>query len=145
MKKISFFRFSVFWIWILTLAISIVIFITTMIINEMTFKEIDESLTHVTGLLLPQLSIMIAFFFGTDKGSQEKMLKKDDKGIVKLTVGLSLFYHLSFWIVMSLALCGGIFGDTIDANTYAATKIMGFLSMFGLAPVAYLFVSKKKS
>ena len=143
MKPVLFFRFAVFWIWTVTLAASLVIFIATMIVRSMTFREIEESLTQLTGLLIPQLSVMIAFFFGTDRSRQQRILERDG-AMARLAVGLSLFYHISFWIVLALSIGVGVFGRTIDENTAAVIKIMGFLSIFGLSPVAYLFASSKQ-
>lgn len=138
MKTLLFFRFSIFWIWTITLGVSLAIFIGAMIMHSMTFREIEEPMTRLIGVLIPQLSVMIAFFFGTSKSSLQKILQRDH-GMARLAVGLSIFYHVIFWVVLGLSIGGGLFGQTIDENAAAAIKIMGFLSIFGLSPVAYLF------
>ena len=140
MKKIDAFRFGVFWVWSGTLCATLGIFIWCIVSRSMTFKEIDESLTQVMGLIVPQVSIMIAFFLGSTKDEQQELLERQHS-LGTFAVGLSALYHVVFWIVMWLAIGLGIFGTTIDENTTAAIKILGFVSIFGLSPVAYLFAS----
>lgn len=140
MKRTAVFRFSVFWVWSITLLFTLCVFIWSLISRAMTFKEIEESLTQVMGLVVPQLSIMTAFFFGASKEAQSRMLERQ-RGMADFALGLSLFYHVIFWSVIWLAIGAGIFGSTIDENASAAIKILGFVSIFGLSPVAYLFAS----
>jgi hypothetical protein len=140
MRLINIFRFWIFWIWVVTLIVTLSVFIGTLVAHKMVFKEIEDSLTQVMGLLVPQISVMTAFFFGASKQTQAQLLAQN-QALGAFALGLSAVYHVSFWIVMSLAIGLGIFGSTIDENTNAAIKILGFLSIFGLSPVAYLFAS----
>ena len=140
MSKLNIFRFSVFWIWSLTLLVSIGVFIGTLIVHKMTFREIEDPLTQIMGLLVPQLSIMTAFFFGANKEKQSEILAQNEN-LGTFALGLSFFYHISFWAIIWLSIGLGVFGATIDENCLAAIKIIGFLSIFGLSPVAYLFAN----
>lgn len=140
MNKLSTFRFAIFWIWSITLVVSLSVFIGTLIVHKMTFREIEDSLTQVMGLLVPQLSVMTAFFFGANKEQQASILSQHE-ALGSFALGLSLLYHILFWIVILLSIGLGIFGTTIDENSSAAIKILSFISIFGLSPVAYLFAT----
>ena len=138
MFRLSFFRFCVFWIWSITLIITLGVFIGSLIEHHMTFANIEDSLTAVMGLIVPQLTVMTAFFFGSDKDTQRRLID-DNRGLGGFALAVSALYHVCFWIVITLAVYYGVFGDRIDVNTSAAIKILSFLCILGLSPVAYLF------
>lgn len=145
MSRVSLFRFCVFWIWALTLLITVGVYIGLLIHDRtMKFPHISDSLTEVTGMILPQLSVMLGFFFGSDRDLQAKIVD-DNRGMAGFALGLSLVYHACFWIVITLAIYFGLLGDRIDDNTSAAVKILGIFSLFGLTPVAYLFAGGGRS
>ena len=142
MNKINTFRFFVFWIWAITVVVTLAVFIGTLIVHRMNFKDIEDSLTQIMGLLIPQISIMLGFLFGASKSKQSQILAQH-RSLGMFAVSLSAIYHLIFWLVIVSAIGYGIFGQNIDDNCIAAIKILGFISIFGLSPVAYLFASGK--
>lgn len=144
MKQLNFFRFSVFWIWALTLAIALGTFVKLMVGDHMAFPEIDKSLTKVLALVVPQLSIMLAFLFRTSREQQRNLLR-EERGIATLAMSLSIFYHLAFWIFLFFGIGTESFGKGLDESADAVVKLMSFLAVFGMSPIAYLFATKDQS
>jgi len=71
------FRFSVFGIWVLSLLIVVVCFLSTMVYHQMRFGEVQESLESVAALIIPQVTIMSACFFGASEARQRRILNRD--------------------------------------------------------------------
>lgn len=142
MTRLNALRFSVFWIWVATLLITITVFLSYMISENMRFYEIEESISAVTSPMIPQIGVMIAFFFGSNKQRQLQLIDSRP-GLAKLAIGLSLVYHITFWILLVVGIGFGFFREeNIDESAAALIKISGFLAAFGLSPVAYFFASK---
>ncbi len=129
---------AVFGIWIVTLLVVVGCFLTKMIFSKMEFVEIRDSLTNVTSIILPQIGVMSAFFFGTGKAKQQERLDYQPS-VANLAIGLSLIYHLVFWLSLILGVGLGVFGRTLESNVDAIVLIIGLFSLLGLSPVAYLF------
>jgi len=144
MKNITFFRFSVFGIWAFTLIFSISVFLFSLIFHEMKYNEIEEPMTMVIGMITPQITVMLAFFFGTDKKKHKNLIEHEQSNSY-IAMILSIIYHCVFWIILTISVGLGYLGDTIDENTTAAIKVMSFLSLFALSPIAYLFANSKNT
>lgn len=127
-----------FGIWVLTLLLVVVAFIVTIIKHAMTFAEAQDSLEAVAALIVPQLTIMLAFFFGASESRQRAMLDSD-RSIAILAVIISFLYHLTFWMLLFVAVVFGKLAPSIDGNAGALVKIMSLLAALGISPVAFLF------
>lgn len=138
MRSLQWFRFAVFGIWLVTLAVVLGVFIASLMYHDMKFPEIRSSLASTMALVMPQMGIMLAFFFGASKAKQKSILRAE-RGIARLAVALSIFYHVLFWTLLVLGVVFGRFGNTIDDNAVAVGEIMGLIGAIGLSPVAYLF------
>jgi len=139
--SIQVFRLGVFWIWAVTMLVALGSVLWFPMNEEMKFHEVEESLSQVMGLIAPQVGMMVAFFFGSGKTGQERLIG-DQRSLARFAVVLSVLYHVVFWIVLWLAFVKMAFDkDLFDANTAAVLEIVGYISVFGLAPVAYLFAS----
>jgi hypothetical protein len=136
--KVTTFRFAVFGIWVVSLLAVVGSFLISMVYHGMPFSEAQEGLESVAALILPQITIMCAFFFGASEVRQRRILERD-RGIAWLAVILSLVYHVAFWLLLVAAIVFGRLEPTIGKNATALVKIMGLLSILGLTPVAYLF------
>jgi len=136
--KVMTFRFAVFGIWVVSLLAVIGAFLASMVYHKMPFSEAQGSLESVAALILPQITIMCAFFFGASEVRQRRMLARD-RGVALLAVILSLVYHITFWLLLVAAIVYGRLEPTIGKNATALVKIMSILSVLGIAPVAYLF------
>jgi hypothetical protein len=142
-KQVDVLRFSIFWIWIVTLLMIMVCFLETMIVHKLKVPDVRDSLTNLTSLVLPQISIMVAFFFGSSKSRQITKMSYQPS-IAKLAIALSLVYHIVFWLCLWLGVCFGVFDNGLAANVNAVMLVVGIFSLLGLTPVAYFFANNSQ-
>jgi len=136
-------RMFVFHIWILTLIVILLVFVVAYF-SPVTppFSSTLQSLEMLTGLVLPQIGIMTAFYFNLD--AQRNKLNSLTADQIAVVITLSVLYH----VVCIFSVIAGVgfhaFDRTSDPdsalvrNTAAVVSIMGLFSLL-LAPIAFLF------
>ena len=156
MTKIDKLRLGVFKIWFFTLVIIIIVyglkFVEYPSAKSLT-SSVIQSLQMMVGLVLPQISMMTAFYLNFDR--QKEKFNSLSNEQVKVIIWLSVFYHVIFVIVLIAGVMFYAFDKTINSNdvckgqllqsnTAYVMTIMGLFSVF-IAPVGFLFAKPKES
>ena len=143
-------RLAVFKVWFITLLVVLLVFAFKFLGSEPvapSFQSAFQSLQMMVGLIVPQISMMAAFYFNLDK--QTKKIESLTEGQVTVITWMSVSYHAIF----ILSVISGIMfykfdsspdGKALERNTAAVLAIMGLFSVF-LAPIAFLFSTPKAS
>ena len=94
-----------------------------------------------SALILPQLTLMVAFFFEKSDEEVNKTVKRKPNSIIAywFSIGYILIYTILIILSIPLDL---LFHWTIDESTGYLILIMGHLSLFSTIPTVYLFGSK---
>lgn len=137
MNSIAVFRLTIFGSWLITLLVTIAVYVTRFAIQGQD-PDLESSMNTVMGILLPQVGIMVAFFFASDRLDQRRLLK-EERGLALLAMALSLIYHVTFISLLLLLIGLRSFEMTMPAKTAVFLKFVGYLSIVGMSPVAYLF------
>ncbi len=133
-------RMRVFGIWILTLLVVLAVFVRRRFdVPTHPFSVFMENLQVIAALVLPQLSIMSAFYLGAHKEHLETL----SAGQIKVISAFSVVYHAIFITCLIYGVWFLGFETTTDGNRFsnnviAVVKIMGIFSVL-LGPVAFLF------
>ena len=133
-------RMRVFWIWIVTLSVVVGVFARRMLDTPaFPFEIVFENLQLIAALVLPQLSIMSAFYLG----ARREHLDTVTPGQITVITVFSLAYHIIFiaCLIFGIGFLGfetETDGERFSRNTIAVVRIMGIFSVL-LAPVAFLF------
>src|SRR4051794_29162887 len=144
-SKVSRVRMMVFYIWFLTLAVVVAVYVERMVgwrdLAPPTTDSLFQSFQMMVGLILPQLAVISAFYLNFDQ-QRDKIESLSSEQITIITT-FSLAYH----IIFIASVIGGISfhafdstpdGHMLDRNTAKILALMGLFSLF-LAPVAFLF------
>lgn len=134
------FRLAVFYIWVATLSVVVVVMVLVHEWRGLDFKEVQAGFSHLFEILTPQISIMAAYLFSGTKEDRSKMLKRDP-GTVRAAVVLSCLYHGSLVYCLVFVVLLGSPMQTFGQNMEIVTAVAGYLSIFGVAPVGFLFAS----
>jgi hypothetical protein len=145
--NITLIRMCVFTIWVATLAVIIGVYIQKMVGNlSLSFSVIFQSMQILVGLVFPQLTLMITFYFNLDKqvGKIED-LTNDQVWVISL---LSVLYHVIFIgaVIYGIGFYGfdrSADGNGLAKNTAAVAGIAGLFSVL-LVPTALLFAKHKQ-
>jgi len=135
-------RISVFYIWILTICVAITVLLLLLEWRGLRLDEVQPGFGRLMEILIPQLSIMSAFLFTSSRKDTAK-LATDAPMLAMTAVILSVIYHVCLIACLVLGALLGKFGATFDDNMDAVLLVAGYLSVFGSAPVAFLFGSPK--
>lgn len=144
-NKLSKIRLAVFKIWFLTLGVILLVFAEKLSgIRDMIpppFAATFQSLQMMTGLVVPQIGVMAAFYLNLDRQEQKIAALSDEQ--ITIIVWLSLTYHCIFIVCVLFGISAYGFdhsadGHALERNTAAVVAVMGLFSVF-LAPVAFLF------
>lgn len=133
-------RMRVFWIWLITLSVVISVFARRMLDTpSYPFEMVFENLQLIAALVLPQLSIMLAFYFG----SRHEHLESISASQITVITVFSMLYHIIFiaCLIFGIGFLGFetvTDGERLSRNTIAVVRIMGLFSLL-MAPVAFLF------
>ena len=133
-------RMRVFWIWLITLSVVIAVFARRMLDTpSYPFEIVFENLQLIAALILPQLSIMSAFYLG----SRHEHLESISASQMTVITVFSMLYHIIFiaCLIFGIGFLGFetvTDGERLSRNTIAVVRIMGVFSVL-MAPVAFLF------
>ncbi len=143
-------RMRVFGIWFLTLGVVVLVFAEKLSgIRGMPppFNALFQSFQIMTGLIVPQLATMVAFYLSLD--AQASKLERLSREQIRVVTLLSVAYHVLFVVVTIFGI--GFYGfdrtadgEALPRNTSAIVSIMGVFSVL-LAPVAFLFAKPSES
>jgi len=131
-------RFSVLWIWIITIFFSISIYLFKGANVKMDVDEVISNLSSILSVIIPQVTIIFSFVF-KDAGNHQKEQIERNQQLALFALIISLIYHSSFWFLLWYGIINEKLGDTMNANTNAILHIIGFISILGLSPVGFLF------
>lgn len=106
--------------------------------GTITFMDIKPLLFKTSGVILPQLTIMIGFFYAKTKAQVERIVQKTT--FSKLAYIMSIFYITIFTILVFLGISLKILpGNTLTEINNMILIVMGVLSIFSNGPIVYLF------
>lgn len=142
-------RLSVFKVWFFTLAVVLLVYVELFLGlrgAKPAFGAAFQSLQMMIGLVVPQIGVMIAFYFNLDQ--QHEKIDALSEAQVTVITWLSVAYHLIFNVTLIGGIVFYVFDQTADGhslqrNTAAVLAIMGLFSVF-LTPVAFLFARPKQ-
>jgi hypothetical protein len=136
-------RLSVFKLWFCTLAVVVVVFAVRawgLTGVKPLFSDSFQSFEMIIGLVIPQISVMVAFYFTIDQ--QQQKIESLSRSQVSVLTWLSIAYHAIFVATIVAGIGFNAFdqtpGQPMRGNAAAISAIMGLFSVF-LAPVAFLF------
>jgi hypothetical protein len=142
-------RLAVFKIWFVTLTIVLLVYAAKFVPSlgvTPPFASTFQSLQMMIGLVVPQIGVMVAFYFNLDK-QKDKIDALSDEQITVIT-WLSAAYHVIFNATLVAGIVFYAFdrsadGNSLQRNTAAVMAIMGLFSLF-LTPIAFLFARPKQ-
>ena len=140
--QVTVLRVGVFYIWLLTICVAITVLLLLLEWRGLRLNEVQPGFGRLMAVFTPQLSIMCAFFFTSSRKDTAK-LATDAPMLAMTAVTLSVIYHSCLIAGLVLGALLGKFGATFDDNMDAILLVAGYLSVFGSAPVAFLFGSPK--
>lgn len=136
-------RWFVFNIWYISLVVIIVSFIVSygQSLVPLPFGDVLRSASLVLGLVLPILSMMLAFYAGFD--TRRRHVSAASKDFVMITIYSSVLYHVLLW---TCVVYGVVFygfdrvadGDSLYRNCTAVVHVMSLFSVL-LGPTTWLF------
>jgi hypothetical protein len=133
-------RISVFYLWVISLSVTVAVFLLLLGWRHLTLDQVKDPFASLTKILTPQISVMAAFFFRVTKQKRMRLVETDP-ALARLTIILCSLYHLALNVCLVLGVLLGRFGDKLDDNVNVLTLVAGYLSLFGSAPVAFLFTT----
>jgi len=140
-SKNVFLRIAVFWIWIATFVASIMCYIFVGIKTQ-NLNETIDALSRFTAFFFPQLGVMFAFYFNMTQTQQERIVV--EMHAASTAIWLTIIYHITLWVLLLLGLILWKFGDKIIDATENIIRMMGFFSVLGTVPLAYLFTTTRQ-
>jgi hypothetical protein len=131
-------RFGVFYIWILTLSVALVVFLLLINWRGLQLNEVQVGFGHLMEIITPQISIMCIFLFRTSKGSRMHLVETDS-GAASAAIILSIIYHLFLNACLIFFVLLKKPPSTFEENMNIVLAVAGYCSVIGSAPVAFLF------
>jgi len=136
-------RLNVFYIWFATLLVIIAVFGVRLATMPLPFSSMFQSFQMIVGLVLPQISIMVTFYFSLEK--QQEKINSLSAEQVRVIILLSLLYHGLFILCLVFGIGFHAFdshadGEMLQRNTAAIVAVMGLFSVL-LVPVTFLFAT----
>lgn len=143
MNKVNLLRIALFGSWLFTLGVIVTLVFVKMGYSSAEWEHLQPGLTGVFGMIMPQLSMMMAFFFSTDRKRQVELAEHFPQ-LATVAIMCSIFYHIVFLASIIFGVMFEAFTDNdLDANFNAIAVLMGWLSIIGIAPVAFLFARER--
>jgi len=141
MKKQKHYRNRLFLTWVICYLVILFCYLISIRQDTNKADRMLELFGITSALILPQLTLMFAFFFEkTDAEMKEVIVNKPNS---KLAYWFSIGYILVYTALIIMGVpFDFLFGWTIDETTSYLVLIMGHLSLFSTIPTIYLFGSK---